>query len=304
MKNKPLVSIIIPTRNRAEILENNLAHIFKQVYKAYEIIIIDDDSTDDTAEIVSKFNSPVLKYYKNLHRKGQTYNKNYGVTKSNGIIVVFLDDDCIVSKDWLNKLIQPLLLDNNLVACGGYIKNLAPIWDRYDMFFKVIDYSDLNFLFSSKTGRIVSNGNTSAHFNLSAKLIKVDWISAGNMAVRKDTFLSVGGFNDIFEGDCSYEEPDLCYRLLKRGKICYNSEAKVLHLYANKNSRDYTSKLYYKHKNHIKFIRQNKIYLNFYCGFITGATIIYYLIISFILGIFDKSQFLRIKGIVDAFKNV
>jgi glycosyltransferase involved in cell wall biosynthesis len=96
-----LVSIIIPTFNRAKLLERAIKSVLGQSYKAIEIVIIDNHSTDNTDEVVNKFNSEKIIYLK-IHNYGSiAASRNYGIQNSTGEYIAFLDSD-----DWwqLNKL--------------------------------------------------------------------------------------------------------------------------------------------------------------------------------------------------------
>ncbi len=93
--DNPLVSINITTYNRKYLLERCLTSIYKQSYKNYEIIIIDDCSSDNTEELVHiqmKKNSKI-KYFRNLRNRGNAYSRNYALNKSSGFFVAFMDDD-------------------------------------------------------------------------------------------------------------------------------------------------------------------------------------------------------------------
>jgi glycosyltransferase involved in cell wall biosynthesis len=99
------LSVIIPTYNRASQLNNCLSFLFKQNYplKKYEVIVIDDNSHDETPEVLSRYSAKYsnLKVIRNIKRKGPYYSRNLGVNLSKGEIVLFTDDDCTFSDDWL-----------------------------------------------------------------------------------------------------------------------------------------------------------------------------------------------------------
>ena len=80
-----LFSIIIPTYNRATFVTKSINSFLKQKYKNFEIIIIDDGSTDETRELLKQFNDERIKYYfqKNLERGAA---RNYGFSKKKVII--------------------------------------------------------------------------------------------------------------------------------------------------------------------------------------------------------------------------
>ena len=124
-ENKPLVSIILPTYNRAEIVGNAIESALNQSYKNIEIIIVDDGSKDDTEKVVNDFkeNTDKITYIKHEDNKGQAAAENTGVKLSNGQYIAFLDSDTV----WLPKKIEKQLnklvnSPDNVVAvyCGAY----------------------------------------------------------------------------------------------------------------------------------------------------------------------------------------
>lgn len=101
-------SIIIPTYNRAHIISDTINSILQQTYPYYEIIIVDDGSTDNTEEVVLSFNSPKIRYFKiNNYERG--YARNYGSKFANYEWLYFLDSDDIIYPFHLmkaNEIIQ------------------------------------------------------------------------------------------------------------------------------------------------------------------------------------------------------
>lgn len=93
MKDKDLISIIIPTYNRKLMLKDAVNSILKQNYSDFEIIIIDDCSEDDTKEIVSSYNSDKIHYYRNEKNSGAGITRKNGYNKCKGKYLVFMDDD-------------------------------------------------------------------------------------------------------------------------------------------------------------------------------------------------------------------
>ncbi|MCL4417815.1 MAG: glycosyltransferase [Actinobacteria bacterium] len=94
MNNKPLVSIIIPTKNSGEFLENCLKSIKNQTYKNIEIIVVDNNSTDKTKEIAKKYTK--LVFNKGNERGAQS---NYGITHAKGKYIYRIDGDFLLNKN-------------------------------------------------------------------------------------------------------------------------------------------------------------------------------------------------------------
>jgi len=99
----PLVSVVIPTFNRENVLGRAISSVIKQSYQNIELIVVDDGSTDNTAKLV-KEQFPQTKYFKTIN-KGVSAARNYGVKKSLGEYIAFLDSD----DEWMPKKIQKQL---------------------------------------------------------------------------------------------------------------------------------------------------------------------------------------------------
>jgi len=93
MKKNPLVSVIIPSYNRAEYITRAIRSGLNQTHKNMEIIVIDDASTDNTEQIVKGIKDKRLKYYKNKKNMGAPHCRNLGISLSKGDYINFLDDD-------------------------------------------------------------------------------------------------------------------------------------------------------------------------------------------------------------------
>ena len=88
-----LISVIIPTYNRAEYLKLALKSVLEQTYKNIEIIVADDGSTDNTAEVVADFNDPQIKYFYQKNTGLPAAVRNLGLREASGDYIAFLDSD-------------------------------------------------------------------------------------------------------------------------------------------------------------------------------------------------------------------
>jgi len=202
MEKKPFVSIVICTHNRAESLDNlTLKSILKLDYSDYEVIIIDDASTDKTKEIVERYQDKInnIRYIKNNKSKGLCYVRNLGVKNSKGEIIAFTDDDCYVHKDWLKELANSYIKDKKVMVVGG-----------------------INFIKNTK--------------KISNKIIY-----GCNMSFRKEIFDRFIFDTNIYFNRCSwYDELDLIYRIKNKNlKIYFNKKVKVKHFQEIANYRSY-----------------------------------------------------------------
>jgi len=120
-KNNPLVSIILPTYNRSEYLSRAIESVLGQTYNNFELVIIDDCSTDRTSEIISKYQDSRIKIIKNKENLGLVKSLNKAINYAKGECIARIDDDDFWSDSKkIEKQIE--FLENNpeyvLVGCG------------------------------------------------------------------------------------------------------------------------------------------------------------------------------------------
>lgn len=88
-----MISVIIPTYNRANVIRRSIDSVLNQTYKDLELIIIDDNSSDNTEQIINDINDKRLRYIKLNENKGACFARNYGITISKGEYIAFQDSD-------------------------------------------------------------------------------------------------------------------------------------------------------------------------------------------------------------------
>jgi len=128
---QPLVSIIIPVFNEEKYLSFCLDSLKNQTYKNFEIIVVDDGSTDSSPEIVKNFQFSVknLRFFRQIHQ-GPGMARNLGASKAKGKILVFVDADMKFDKDYIKYLVKPIIEGR---AIGTFhekeeIANYSNIW--------------------------------------------------------------------------------------------------------------------------------------------------------------------------------
>lgn len=97
------VSIIIPTYNRADVIVNSIQSILDQTYEQYELIIVDDGSTDDTELVIEQINDNRIRYIKMPENKGVAAARNEGIRRAKYDYIAFQDSDDYWKKDKLEK---------------------------------------------------------------------------------------------------------------------------------------------------------------------------------------------------------
>ena len=105
-KTNELVSIIMPSYNTSKYIEKSIRSVLNQTYQNWELIIVDDCSTDSTDEVVGNFcKEKRIVYYKNDTNKGAAYSRNYALKKAKGRWIALLDSDDLWETDKLEKQI-------------------------------------------------------------------------------------------------------------------------------------------------------------------------------------------------------
>ena len=124
------VSVIIPSYNEEKDIRKCLSSLQEQLFRDFEIIVVDDGSTDSTKKIVKSFKDVRLiegKY------KGPGFSRNLGAKKAKGEILVFVDSDMEFDKNYLKKLIEPLIKNKEIIGTTHeteIVKNTENIWSK------------------------------------------------------------------------------------------------------------------------------------------------------------------------------
>src|ERR1044072_4254991 len=115
----PVVTIAICTFNGERGIDACLASLQAQDYPSEKIslVVVDDGCTDNTVAIAKKYGAHVISHVRNL---GVQHARNTALRASKGDILVYLDDDCVTSKQWLKALVAPFA-DKKVVALGGRV---------------------------------------------------------------------------------------------------------------------------------------------------------------------------------------
>jgi len=125
------VTVAIPTYNRADFLRQTLAGLVNQQFprEHFEILVIDNNSTDHTASVVAEFASahPAPRYLRE-EKQGLDYARNRALDEARGEIVVFGDDDILVKPDWLAQMAVPLIADLDTRKIGAVGGEVIPVF--------------------------------------------------------------------------------------------------------------------------------------------------------------------------------
>lgn len=131
-----MISVVIPLYNKEKSISNTLLSVLDQSYRDFEIIVIDDGSTDDGAKKVESLNSTKIRLYKRKN-EGVSSARNFGVYKAKGEWIFFLDADDTISKDCLYYFSQLINNQPNIqVFVSNYYMKKGRIFKRHSLFMK------------------------------------------------------------------------------------------------------------------------------------------------------------------------
>lgn len=204
-KNKPYFSVVIPTFNRARYIKRAVQSIIGQTFLDYEIIVVDDDSTDNTSDVINLFNKFRIKYIKNNKRVGAAGARNEGVAVSTGQFIAFLDSDDEALPSWLEKTQKK-------------IKQLPPNWG--------VIYPQY-LIKNESTGVLYLKAAKQKEGNIYKNLLRGEGIPVGTpgAVLSKITFEKIGGF-DV--GLWGFHDVDLWYRISENYTFHFISEPLIV----------------------------------------------------------------------------
>lgn len=232
-----MISIVIPAYNAGKTIERCIDSLQSQRIEGdYEIIVVDDGSTDDTAGRVKRA-SDKDKRIRLLRQvnSGPAIARNNGALAAGGNLVCFIDSDCEATSSWLGEITKPFS-DPLVFACQGAYKTRQ----------------------TSLAARFVQL-EVLERYERMKKAKVLDWVGSYSAAYRKEVFTKKGFDTDFPRA--SGEDPELSYRISKEGKkIVFNEKAIVYHRHPE-SFTDYLGKkfthayyritLYSKHKDKI-----------------------------------------------------
>ena len=145
----PLVSIIMPTYNRAGYILETIESIRNQTYANWELIIVDDGSDDNTEEIVAGLQDPRIKFYREQKTGNGSRLKNIGLKKASGNLYAFIDSDDIWAPEKLELQVNALLEHPEAGFCltGGF--NFYKAFEPFEYFYKEREGEKIGRLFES-----------------------------------------------------------------------------------------------------------------------------------------------------------
>ena len=199
----PRVSVVVACYNGARTLSECLSSLGRLRYPDYEVILVDDGSTDETAKVAAQF--PFVRVLRHETNRGLSVARNTGIAAATGEIVAFTDADCRADEHWLHYLVQDLG-EGPAVGIGG--PNLLPPED------------------SPVATAVMASPGGPAPVLLTDRL--AEHLPGCNMAFYKWALEAVGGFDPVFRR--AGDDVDLCWRLQQAGyQLAYSPAAVVWH---------------------------------------------------------------------------
>jgi glycosyltransferase involved in cell wall biosynthesis len=177
-----MITIITPTYNREVLLQNTIRSIIGQTYQHWELIIVDDGSTDGTEQAVKPFLADNRIRYIKKENTGQADSLNRGAQLATGDYITFLDSDDEAYPSWLQMVTEHIKEDTG-IACAGAVRK----------------FSD---------GSMIREGMKTFRFFGETFHLK---FTCGSLFIKRSVFLAIGGYDATLK---STIQTDLGYRLL------------------------------------------------------------------------------------------
>jgi GT2 family glycosyltransferase len=202
------LSVVIPTYNQADLLKESLLSLVDQTLspQTYEIVVVDDGSTDQTATVLRGFGPPV-RVVRLPANRGRSAARNAGIRAADAPLVALVDSDIIVGRDFLSTHLEAHRQHGNGILSRG----------------PVIDVSDVATARDGQLPKLVSSPA---------------YLTTANVALAKDALLRAGLFDEHFPG-YGWEDFDLGFRLKRLGiKRVFCRQAVAFHVDPNQDRSD------------------------------------------------------------------
>jgi|GEM_PF-2012046 len=208
----PLVSVIVLTRNRADSLDRTLKALSKLEYESYEVIVVDNGSTDHTPELARE--RPV-RYLFCPPEFGIARCRREGVSSARGEIIAFCDDDCVPFPDWLTHIVHRLSVKTDIGILGGQIINIG--------FQGKHEYKGRQ-KWTNRNGKLA----------FCADPAEADFFGNANLSFRKDVYDTLSGYDPFYIAGMA--EIDLAMQFHRAGyRSAYEPKATVEHHFTGLN---------------------------------------------------------------------
>ncbi|HLX11628.1 MAG TPA: glycosyltransferase [Bacteroidota bacterium] len=202
--HNPLVSIIIPVKNGEQTIAACLRAIKRSYYKNYEVIVVDDHSTDATAEIVRQYSVRLLNAENGT---GPNFARNLGASQAQGEVLIFIDSDIVVRRETILGIVEDLEDETVDAVVGIYTAR-----HRHETL--VSQYKNLWVRYSYIKSPAA-----------------IDWLFGAISGIKREAFQNLGGFNSEFQAKYGGEDLELGKRFAEANlHIILDMDIEVEHL--------------------------------------------------------------------------
>jgi glycosyltransferase involved in cell wall biosynthesis len=188
---RPSVSVILPTYNRSSLLKESIGSVLAQTYSDFELLVVDDGSTDDTREAVAAIDDKRIRYIGLTKNRGQAAARNIGVKEAKASLVASQDSDDI----WL-----PEKLDMQMSTLRESSARTGVVYTAYER------------ICGNRSEVLPSRRIVPKTGDVHARLLRGNFITTQTTLIRRECFEKVGSFD---EGQRSMDDWDLFIRLSK-----------------------------------------------------------------------------------------
>jgi len=207
MKNRqgdePLISVIIPVYNAAYCIARCLDNLLSSDYNNFEVLVVDDASTDETTRLASRADCRIVRQTSN---RGAAAARNRGSREARGKILFFLDADVFIQREALGLIVEDLVEKSSASAVIGVYavsQESKGFYSQYQNLFTI--------------------------FNHERSKGYIGWFWTAMGAVTREAFEAAGGFNEHYTG-ASAEDVELGYMMNRKGfKILYDNRIRGIH---------------------------------------------------------------------------
>jgi glycosyltransferase involved in cell wall biosynthesis len=211
----PTVSVVVPTYNRARMLHRSVESVLAQTYEDFELIVVDDGSTDHTRNVANSYDDDRLTYIRHGENQGASAARNTGIEHASGEYIAFLDSD----DEWL-----PRKLERQVAA----LERRPPEWVAVYCGVDIADDAGILTEFARAAGlcRLAETEGAEGGAEL-VKDVLLDRLhtSAGStLLVKANVVDAIDGFDDSFQ---RFQDPEFLIRVLRQGKLAYVDETLV-----------------------------------------------------------------------------
>lgn len=205
LRNNPVISVVIPTYNRAPIIGRTIRSVLAQTYRNLEIVVIDDGSSDETKAVIETFEDPRIKYlYRSRNSLGlnrPAAARNLGINNSNGDYIAFIDSD----DEWMSDVLM-----KQVNALDGTSANVGAAYTRSVR------------LGGGNTRYVPGSQIKNTHGNIHDELLHGNFISISSVTIKRECLYNSGLFDDTMP---RLEDWEFLLRISKSYEFVYINEA-------------------------------------------------------------------------------